>query len=92
MAHGSPVEMHMNGVLPTAFTNAGWNMFGDGRFGYIGWMGAGGSCIQWQPDEGIGFGYAMNLLFPTPQNERASILQQVLLDCARVASRGSRLT
>ncbi len=37
------------------FSNAGVCLWGAKRFGYVGWMGLGGSCMMWQPEERIGF-------------------------------------
>ena len=89
-AHGGAVSKRMFGLMPTSFTNAGWNRFSStGRTGFVGWMGLGGSVMQWHPEERIGFGYAMNLLELTPTNERGAALQREVLRCARaVRSQG----
>merc|ERR1712037_416166 len=62
---GQPVE----GRLFTAsfkFTQGGVCQFEDevsqGRGGYFGWMGFGGSVFQWHPELKIGFGYVPTLL------------------------------
>jgi len=82
-AHAGEVQMNMfNGMLDSHFGNAGWNDFKDGRMGYVGWMGLGGSVMQWQPKNRIGFGYAMNLLELSPSNERARALQGAVAVCA----------
>merc|ERR1719469_476843 len=67
------------------FGNAGWCDFGPGREGFVGWMGMGGSVLQWHPQERIGFGYAMNLMEPIPWNARALNLQTLVRSCARSA-------
>jgi len=86
-AHAGAVEKKMFHIMKTSFTNAGWNQFestdGGGRSGYVGWMGLGGSVMQWHPVERIGFGYAMNLMEVCPGNERGRVLQEVTLKCAR---------
>eukprot|EP00928_Gymnodinium_smaydae_P031938 TRINITY_DN23275_c0_g1_i1.p1 TRINITY_DN23275_c0_g1~~TRINITY_DN23275_c0_g1_i1.p1 ORF type:complete len:456 (-),score=52.25 TRINITY_DN23275_c0_g1_i1:296-1663(-) len=77
------VDKNMFGVsMP--FNNAGWCKFQD-RLGFMGWMGLGGSVLQWHREDRIGFGYAMNLLEPVPWNARALALQQVVQECARSA-------
>ena len=90
MAHGNPVRKVMFGLFNSPFTNAGWNMFQEknkkgrpGRDGFIGWMGLGGSVMQWHPTLRIGFGYAMNMLEITPSNERGRVLQEAAVLCAK---------
>jgi len=88
LAHKNPVSLRMfSGLLNTHFNNAGWNAFQDQRVGYVGWMGLGGSVMQWHQGCEIGFGYAMNLLEATPTNERALNLQLVALKCAKEQQR-----
>lgn len=70
------------GLVDSHFGNAGWNDFKGSRMGFVGWMGAGGSVLQWHPGQRIGFGYAMNLLEVTPTCERARAMQVALLKCA----------
>jgi hypothetical protein len=41
---------------------AGERIFKSGRAGFVGWLGFGGSVIQWRPDLHIGFAYACTLL------------------------------
>jgi len=75
--HLNPVvrpDAYMSGCR-TEFTQGGVNVFRayeddrmgerilkSGRDGYIGWMGFGGSVMQWHPELKIGFGYACTLL------------------------------
>lgn len=82
-----PKSMQFRGI-PFWFTSGGWARFrepkgGVGRDGYVGWMGLGGSVLQWHEEESIGFGYAMNMMEVTPTNERARVLQQAVQECAR---------
>lgn len=82
-AHGNPVKKTLFGVMDTRFTNAGWNKFVSGnRDGYVGWMGLGGSVCQWHPRLSIGFGYAPNAMELTPTNERGSVMQRLVVECA----------
>jgi hypothetical protein len=41
---------------------AGERILKSGRAGFVGWLGFGGSVMQWRPDLAIGFGYACTLL------------------------------
>ena len=87
-------EMHANPVVrrlmlsKATFVNAGVNHFKlphgiENRGGYYGWMGMGGSCMQWQLEHGIGFGYAMSLASVSPLNPRSKRLQLSVLECAK---------
>ena len=54
----------------------------DGREGFIGQMGFGGSVIQWHPELKIGFGYVpfdLNIL--DRRNIRGAILQKAVKEC-----------
>ena len=59
----------------TQFTQAGVNkfesypddkvgerMFKSGREGFVGWLGLGGSVLQWHPRHNMGFGYTCTLV------------------------------
>jgi CubicO group peptidase (beta-lactamase class C family) len=75
-------------IMKTRFCNAGWNTFREsggkgGRDGFQGWMGLGGSVMQWHHQLRIGFGYAMNMLEITPVNERGRALQEACVKCAQ---------
>mmetsp|Transcript_85182 Transcript_85182/g.219408 ORF Transcript_85182/g.219408 Transcript_85182/m.219408 type:complete len:192 (-) Transcript_85182:163-738(-) len=85
-AQSDPVRKSMFYVDGFSFTNAGWCHWGKMRAGFVGWMGLGGSVMQWQPEARIGFGYAMNLLEPTPWNARALELQLLALRCAKATA------
>lgn len=56
----------------------------NGREGFIGWMGYGGSVMQWHPELKIGFGYVpsdFNVL--DFNNTRGARLQRVVKQCVR---------
>ena len=71
----------------TVFTNAGVAVFdrpGDLlRGGYVGWMGHGGSAMQWHRGQRIGFGYTCTRMSISMRNPRARRLQLLALECAR---------
>lgn len=74
--------------LPSAFTNAGWNDFKEARHGYTGWMGYGGSVMQWHEEERIAFGFALAGLEVAVQNSwKGEVLQAEVLKCVK-ATRG----
>jgi len=96
--HGKPVvqvDATMSGCR-TEFTQSGVNMFNDyeddimgerimksGRNGFIGWMGFGGSVMQWHPRLNIGFGYTCTLLtWWDLANTKARKLQKETVRCA----------
>merc|ERR1711942_421797 len=72
------------------FTQGGVGMFEEedtsetnGRLGYFGWMGYGGSVFQWHPELKIGFGYAPTLLqWFDFTNNKARLLQGEVEKCA----------
>jgi CubicO group peptidase (beta-lactamase class C family) len=83
LAHANATTKPMfGGALKSSFGNAGWNEFGERRFGFIGWVGLGGAAMQWHPDKKIGFGYAMNQMELAPSCERAKALQRALVECS----------
>jgi len=56
----------------------------NGRQGYYGWMGLGGSVFQWHPELRIGFGYAPTLLtWIDLINNKARLMQGEVVKCAR---------
>jgi len=96
--HGNPivqVDGSMSGCR-TEFTQSGVNMFNDyeddimgerimksGRNGFVGWMGFGGSVMQWHPRLNIGFGYTCTLLtWWDLANSKARKLQKEAVKCA----------
>lgn len=61
--------------------------FNDGRQGFFGWMGLGGSLFQWHPRHEIGFGYvptSLNVL--DFLNERGKTYQAEVLRCVERSS------
>ena len=54
-----------------------------GRAGFVGWMGFGGSVMQWHPDLDMGFGYTCSLLtWWDLANTKARKLQKEAVKCA----------
>jgi CubicO group peptidase (beta-lactamase class C family) len=93
--HHAPQEADM-GFVTTRFTQGGVAQFtqtsnhstlnekglNDGREGFYGWMGLGGSIFQWHPQCRIGFGYvptSLNVLDLV--NERGKAYQTEALRC-----------
>ncbi len=93
--HAAPVQREMN-LFNTAFTQGGVAAFGQvqdagseldrganqGREGFYGWFGLGGSIFQWHPEHRIGFGYvptSLNILDVV--NERGKAYQQEVVRC-----------
>ena len=101
LLHGRPVvrgDASMHGCR-TEFTQSGVNMFNDypddimgervmksGRNGFVGWMGFGGSVMQWHPRLNLGFGYTCTLLtWWDLANSKARKLQKEAARCAVLA-------
>ena len=66
------------------FTNAGWCDFSTAaRDGWVGWLGIGGSLLQWYTKENyrIGFGFCGTMMHLIPTNERGLALQNELSRC-----------
>ena len=97
LLHHDPQPAQMGGVLPTRFTQGGVDQFlpstkddtrftralNDGRGGFYGWMGLGGSIFQWHPDAEIGFAFVPTSLHVLDFfNERGKFLQAAVLACA----------
>ena len=60
------------------------NHFNKNRDGYYGWMGYGGSIMQWHPELKIGFAFIPTFLNITERfNNRGAILQQIVKDSAQ---------
>ena len=56
------------------------------REGYYGWMGYGGSVVQWHPELKIGFAFIPTLMSGVEvTNERGAVLQQIVKDCCTKA-------
>eukprot|EP00092_Neocalanus_flemingeri_P035097 GFUD01038195.1.p1 GENE.GFUD01038195.1~~GFUD01038195.1.p1 ORF type:complete len:419 (+),score=109.73 GFUD01038195.1:184-1440(+) len=61
----------------------------NGRLGFYGWMGFGGSVFQWHPELKIGFGYTPTLLtWIDLVNNKARLIQGEVVRCARAVSVG----
>jgi CubicO group peptidase (beta-lactamase class C family) len=93
--HAAPVESDM-GFMKNAFTQGGVakfldtspssskmvRAFNEGRQGFYGWMGLGGSIFQWHPEHKIGFGYVPTSLNVIDLfNERGKSYQAEVLKC-----------
>ncbi len=93
--HAEPVRAHM-GYTTTAFTQGGVALFNqtteestdverlmnNGREGFYGWMGVGGSVFQWHPEYQIGFGYVPSALHVLDLvNRRGKAYQAEVLRC-----------
>ena len=84
------------GRCRTQFTQGGVNMFLDyeddclservfksGRDGFVGWLGFGGSVMQWHPARNIGFGYTVTMLsWWDLVNTNGRKLQKEVVKCA----------
>ena len=83
-------------LMPTSFSQGGVNAFvptdvgsadleralNDGREGFYGWMGFGGSIFQWHREHEIGFGYVPTSLHALDLfNERSKEYQREVLRC-----------
>ena len=96
LLHTEPVHAIMGGFLPCAFTQGGvahyspcgpdsnWlqRAFNQGREGFYGWMGLGGSLFQWHPEQEIGFAFVPTSLHMLDlMNERGKCYQDEVLRC-----------
>jgi CubicO group peptidase (beta-lactamase class C family) len=100
--HEHPVKATMGAVLTTRFTQGGVDCFtqctsnstraerdfNEGREGFYGWMGFGGSIFQWHPGLDIGFAFVPTSLHALDLfNERGKRYQAEILKCvARMAT------
>jgi CubicO group peptidase (beta-lactamase class C family) len=97
--HEGPVRTGMGSFLTTSFTQGGVALFPEcdensskidrefnqGREGFYGWMGLGGSIFQWHPELDIGFAFVPTSLHVLDfLNERGKIFQTEVLSCAEV--------
>ena len=94
----------MGGMMTTRFTQGGVDRFlpctpdssraerdfNEGREGFYGWMGLGGSIFQWHPALDIGFAFVPTSLHAIDLfNERGKRYQAEVLKCvARMSSPG----
>jgi CubicO group peptidase (beta-lactamase class C family) len=94
--HDNAVQENMGGIFNTRFTQGGVNEFvectasnstmdrdfNEGREGFYGWMGLGGSIFQWHPKLDIGFGFVPTSLHVLDfLNERGKVYQTEVLRC-----------
>ncbi len=94
--HEHPLKAAMGGMLITRFTQGGVDCFtptntqstqaerdfNDGREGFYGWMGLGGSIFQWHPELDIGFAFVPTSLHTLDLfNERGKRYQAEVLSC-----------
>ena len=103
--HANPVKAKMGGLLTTRFTQGGVDKFtrceagsseieramNEGREGFYGWMGFGGSILQWHPELDIGFAFVPTSLHVLDLfNERGKVYQTAILECAARMASNSR--
>ncbi len=73
------------GIVDTVFDQTGWNHYGlehgPGRDGFVGWMGSGGSVLQFHPEHDIGFGFTVQLLRANDAGTNGARLQEAVIKC-----------
>ena len=94
--HENPVKAGMGAFLTTRFTQGGVDSFtacntdstqaerafNEGREGFYGWMGLGGSIFQWHPRLDVGFAFVPTSLHVLDfLNERGKVYQAETLNC-----------
>lgn len=94
--HDKPLPAAMGSLLTTRFTQGGVDSFiacssgstglerefNEGRQGFYGWLGLGGSIFQWHPELDIGFAFVPTALHVLDFfNERGKALQAETLNC-----------
>lgn len=101
--HADPLPADMGGILRTRFTQGGIDQYlptpigsrfdkalNNGREGFYGWMGLGGSIFQWHPEYDIGFGFVPTALHSLDLlNERGKNFQAEVLRCVEKIERQS---
>jgi CubicO group peptidase (beta-lactamase class C family) len=96
--HEHPLEAKLGTLLTTRFTQGGVDryvpctadsstlerQFNEGREGFFGWMGLGGSIFQWHPELEIGFAFVPTSLHILDfLNERGKRYQAEVLKCVQ---------
>ena len=96
MLHEHPLKASMGNLFVTRFTQGGVDSFvrstressrierdfNEGREGFFGWMGLGGSIFQWHPGQEIGFAFVPTSLHVLDfLNERGKRYQAEILKC-----------
>jgi CubicO group peptidase (beta-lactamase class C family) len=100
--HAHPVKSFMGGaMMATRFTQGGVDSFtpcnaqstqgerdfNEGREGFYGWMGLGGSIFQWHPEMDIGFAFVPTSLHTLDfLNERGKYFQAQVMKCVELLS------
>lgn len=94
--HEHPKEAKLGTLMTTRFTQGGVDCFlpvtpetpglerafNEGREGFYGWMGLGGSIFQWHPEQEIGFAFVPTSLHVLDfLNERGKRYQAEVLKC-----------
>ena len=103
--HENPLKADMGALLTTRFTQGGVDSFtacnpgstqaeqdfNEGREGFYGWMGLGGSIFQWHPGLDVGFAFVPTSLHVLDLfNERGKQYQAETLNCiARMTTQQS---
>ena len=89
------IHYFSGGHVRSEFTKGGANLFkipkdarapeidfNGNREGFYGWLGYGGSIVQWHPELKIGFAFVPTLINGIEiGNERGAALQQIVKDC-----------
>jgi CubicO group peptidase (beta-lactamase class C family) len=103
--HANPIKAKMGGILTTRFTQGGVDTFSrcergsteieramnEGREGFYGWMGFGGSILQWHPELDIGFAFVPTSLHVLDLfNERGKAYQEEILKCVETMDSDTR--
>jgi CubicO group peptidase (beta-lactamase class C family) len=103
--HEHPLEANLGVLLTTRFTQGGVDCFlpctpetprlerefNEGREGFYGWMGLGGSIFQWHPELDIGFSFVPTSLHVLDLlNERGKRYQAEVLKCVANMTATSR--
>lgn len=94
--HDKKKHLRIDGAASSNFTQGGLNFFtmensgnnridrgmNQGREGFYGWMGAGGSIFQWNPELEIGFAFVPTSLHLIDLfNERSKVYQSAVARC-----------
>lgn len=94
--HAKPMEAMMGAAMLTRFTQGGVDCFqpcgpdssrlerafNEGREGFYGWMGFGGSIFQWHPEQDVSFAFVpTSLHYLDFLNERGKSYQAEVLRC-----------
>jgi hypothetical protein len=96
--HDKALTAKLGGNVTTHFTQGGLNYFSmvnsqntasdralnEGREGFYGWMGLGGSIFQWHPEKEIGFAFVPTSMHVIDLfNERGKVYQEEIFRCIK---------